>query len=224
MRILVVTSPLVKIFQEKYHTELLRNPESVYSEEMEDGTKTQIVVPRPSGEIKFVIGTPQPIGGPRGSDKEQDTLYLAEWLSGGEDGGQNQETDSYGIADMGLDPNTANTLLEHLLTAAMAGSKPNLKSMGADIGKQVAAALERAKDISHRRTMRAVEEVNSRFEQNKVRLETDGKTYHPSTAEWLCRYVLRKDIEKREAERKRLMDLIDKPLTEDPLGVQPSGS
>ena len=67
MKILVVTSPLVKIFQSNYHEQLLKNPELVYSEEDKDGVKTKIVVPRPAGEIKFILGTPQPIGGPRGS-------------------------------------------------------------------------------------------------------------------------------------------------------------
>ena len=223
MRLLVVTSPLVQIFQENYHEGLIRNPETVHNEKNPDGTHKELIVPRSAGPIKFKIGVPQPFGGPRGSDKDQDLLALADWLCGGGDGGMNQETDCYGVADLGLDSGAAETIMEVLLTAGMSGQKASFKALSSDLQDKMQVSLVKARTISENRVMREIRRINKQLEEQQRLARDQNREYQATNAEWLCRYVLRKEVAKQEEERKYFQEQLCKPLTDDFLGAPANG-
>jgi hypothetical protein len=162
---------------------------------------------------------PQPLGGPRGSDKSQDLLGLADWLCGGGDGGTNQETDCYGIADLGLNAEAATEIMEQLMTAGISGTKASFDSFRTDLKKQMKDAMARARKISEARVMREVRRIHEFYEDQLRRCKELNQQYHPSKTEWLCRWVLKDEIAKRDEERAAIKAQIDAPLTEGFLGV-----
>jgi len=217
MRLLVVTCPIAQIFQERYHDRLIEHPEHIYMDEYEeDGKmiKPQIVVNTSSmGPLSFTLGQPFPIGGKKGTDKSLDILAISNWLSGGEDGGRNNETDCYGIADLGMDDAAASALIEALMTAGMTGEKANFSSLNADVQKRMKVSMERAKVVSQERVMRQVRDIHRNYEAQKQACEANNQTYSPSKCEWLCRYVLKTEIKEREARQALFKKNFEEPLT-----------
>ena len=125
MKFIVAACPLAQIFQEKHHGRLMEAPESMFMSEYE-GQKISIDVLWSSGMYSFTLGQPHPIDGRNGTDKCRDINGMMEWLCGGPDGGRNQETDLYGIADIGIDDAAASKLTELIVTASFLGKKLDL--------------------------------------------------------------------------------------------------
>lgn len=217
MRLLVVTCPIAQIFQERYHDRLIENPQQIYQEEYEYGgkkQKPQIIVPTTSmGPISFNLGQPFPIGGKKGTDKSLDILAIAAWLSGGEDGGRNNETDCYGIADLGLDDDAASSMVEALMVAGMSGKKANFSALGSDIQARMKASMKRAEMISKERIMRQVRDIHNNYEAQKRACDSNNQSYQPSKVEWLCRFVLKAEIQEREARQESFKKNFEEPLT-----------
>jgi len=226
VRLLVVTCPIAQIFQENYHPRLIENPEEIFKEEFEGPNgpeKPKIVVPSTSmGPIVFTLGQPFPVGGKKGTDKSLDILQVSEWLSGGEDGGQNNETDCYGIADLGLDDAAASSMVEALMVAGISGKKANFSALGADIQEKMKISMKKAREISERRVMRQVWDIHKNYEDQKRKCEAQNQVYHPSNCEWLCRYVLKSQIAERDKKRDAFKKTFDEPLTTSFEGV-PNG-
>ena len=227
MRLLVVTCPIAQIFHEDYHERLIENPDQIWKDEFVNrlGKKEEvkIVVPTNSmGSITFTLGRPFPIGGKKGSDKSLDILSIASYLSGGDDGGQNNETDCYGIADMGLDDDAASAMVEALMVAGMSGQKASFSALGADIQRQMKEAMIKAREISEKRVMRQVWDIHRNFEDQRRRCESVNQSYAPSSVEWLCRYVLKSQIAERDKKREIFKKTFDEPLTTSFEGV-PNG-
>lgn len=216
MRLLVVTCPIAQIFQEKYHERLIENPDQIFNPWLDDeNTKpVEIIVPTNSmGPLTFRIGQPFPIGGKKGTDKSLDILNVANWLSGGEDGGRNNETDCFGIADMGLDDAAATEMVEALMTAGISGKKASFAALGDNVRKSMKEAMVRAEAISKSRVMRQVWDIHKNYEDQKRICESKNEVYQPSNVEWLCRFVLRKDISEREQKRAAFKKTFDEPMT-----------
>jgi len=227
MRLLVVTCPIAQIFQENYHSRLIDNPASIYeSDYLVDGVKkpVEIVVPTNSmGPLTFRMGIPFPIGGKKGTDKSLDILAIANWLSGGDDGGRNNETDCYGIADLGLDDAAATALVEELMIAGISGKKANFAALGADVSSKMKEAMARAEIISKDRIMRTVNDIHRNYESQRRVCEGKNETYHPSRVEWLCRYVLREQVKEREDRQNLFKKNFEEPLSTSFEGVPQSG-
>lgn len=167
-------SPLVKIFQPQWQQKLIDNPELIM-DESEKGW--DMYIPKPSGAYGIRWSTP----------KEESSIILIEWLTGGFDGNQSAETDEYGIVQVPIDAADTGEIFAKLqnlidaddpkaIKAALQGQKANLKG-----------AMTRAREMSDARVWRAISRVythiKSQYKRNK---ESNLGLYDPSPTEYLC--------------------------------------
>lgn len=225
MHLLIATCPEAQIFQETAHKRLLDRPEEMFSEFYTgpNGQKkrVEIVVPRSAGALIFHLGVPKPIGGRYGTDRDQDMLFMPEWLTGGDDGGQNQETDCYGIVQVGMGEQAMNALTERLYTLMAGGG--DMASVAANLKAEFSDAMRIAEVRSRDRVYREIRRINRHYEDQVKRFAENNKgEYQASASEWLCRYALRKEIQQAEEKRKAFMAQLNEPMTSDFLGVQPN--
>lgn len=224
MHLLIACCPEAQIFQPNYQVELLDDPERMFSEFINEkkGQRVELVVPRGTGPLTFYLGIPKPIGGRYGTDKSQDMLALADWLSGGSDGGRNQETDSYGVVSLGVDETEMTSLIEAMYTSLASGGSFDSRKFSGGMKKRYDELMTRARIQSRERVYRQIRRVHGLMEsQIRINKETSNAGYDPSPSEWLCRYALRQEIDERNERRSRLRKQIDLPLTDDFLEAPP---
>lgn len=190
--VLVTASPLAKIFQKRfkvrdkdgnekvtYLEELLDDKERIYKDET-----FSVPFRTVAGDITFWSGVPNII-------REREKIEL---LSGGRGGIGGQETDATGIVKLPIDQNVLSGMF------ALMGGGTN-----ADIKKEMAKALAKAKELSHERCLSAARRVyNKMMNQRQLMAEQDSRAkFTPSTTEILCAFVLEKEASANVQRAKR---------------------
>lgn len=187
-----VFCPEAKIFQPRYHELLMADPTKMYLED-----DSFIIVPRSSGDIKFQLGKIRSFGRLPSTDREQDLVHLVPWLTGGREGNENQETDCYGVADLGLDDD----ILGEITLVTTAGRK-----VDGELAKMIRDGQEHATKVSRSRVYREIRRVVAQIEAQYSRnVEGGYGKYEPSPCEYLCTFALRKELEE---ERKRKAGIV----------------
>ncbi len=193
----ICASPLAKIFQPHLQDELIDNPAKIYEE-----SPVEIYVPRPSGRITFNLGQPKQLSTRQSSDKEEDTLYLMHWLTGGSDGQQVQETECYGITQLDLSDNVMSLVTQAVHSSLISGKTP---TMPAGVTEDIKQAKAQASVISNARVMRAVRRCWDQLQrQYEINAEAGLGKYRPSKTEILCQFVLKKEIAAEKARQAKI--------------------
>lgn len=187
MAICIAMSPLTKIFLPEWHEILMKDPMRVFTEE-----EFPIRIPRSAGDVHFRYNAPKQL-------TERNMLI---WVSGGETGEENQETDWTGIVQLPLtDDDTG------LLFATM--TKP-----AKDLMSKIEEAKGVAKTRSEARVMRQIRFVHNNLKkQYQVNQEAGATAYAPSTTEFLCAYVLSAEENKRSEDLKKITETFRNLMT-----------
>jgi hypothetical protein len=206
--VLVTSSPLAKIFQKRFKVrdadgvetvvqleELLDDKERIWKQET-----FSVPFRTVAGDIIFWSGVPNII-------RDQDKIAL---LSGGRGGISGHETDATGIVKLPIDQDVLSGVF-----ALMGGGN------NTDIKREVARALEKAKELSHQRCLQAARRVYGKMmNQRQLMAEADSKArFTPSTTEILCAYVLEKEAVSDVMRKKRSVDDFEATLSRIEAGV-----
>lgn len=187
MAICIPMSPLTKIFLPEWHEILMKDPTRVFTEE-----EFPIRVPRSAGDVHFRTNIPKQIN-------ERNLLL---WITGGEAGDENQETDWTGIVQLPLTEEDTG-----LVFATM--TKP-----AKDLMSKIEDAKRIAKERSQARVMRQIRFVHGNLKkQYQVNQEAGAHAYAPSTTEFLCAYVLSAEENKRTEDLKKITDTFRNLMT-----------
>jgi hypothetical protein len=204
MAFLMVSAPEAKIFQPHLQESLLEDPSKIFTMD-----KSEIFVQRPSGRIRFLLGQPHIFASKKSSDGEEDSVYLLHWLTGGSDGMQNQETECYGVVDLGLEDQIVAEVTQSIQEAAISGG--DVQHVPEWMQKKIRDARAVAEHLSRARVLRAVRRVWDQM-QRQLEINTEGGfgKFKPSKTEILCQYILKGEIAKERARQER----IDRDLRE----------
>ena len=205
-RYAITHSPIAKIFQPHLQESLLEDPSKIFVDE-----PCSIYVERASGRVEFKMGRPRVFIRRQSTDQCEQTDFLVEWLTGGDDGNQCQETDLYGIVKLRYDDN-----VERGVTEAMMGGG----GLPPDLKQAVDTENEGAKRRSHERVMKAVRRVYENMKrQHQLNEENKFGKIQPSRVELLCNYVLKHEIANEKARQAKITQEIEETLAEDTFTV-----
>lgn len=190
-------SPLVKIFVPYYEVYENGKTKIVKQADLQDNfdllfkeERFSFLVPRSSCDQRFIFGEPRNI-----ADAD-----LAQWLTGGESGEHNKETEWTGLAHLQMDPDVIGQMMA---AAAMGQSSSGLEA-------PMQSAREKAKLVSEARIMRQVRRVYENY-VNQVSLNKEQSLGAPnfSVTEYLCSKLLKREtaeLQAREDARRKEMD------------------
>ena len=187
--------PLAKIFQPEYHSALMKNPELIFDEE----APFKITVNRPSGALVFQYKKPTLI-------KDPDIL---QFLTGGKEGLQCQETNNTGLVFAPIDEEMMEAMTN--ITTMMMEDPSKGEKEQAKVAKLIrekqAHKINSAKEVSRARVMRQIkmnfDNLQKQYELNRQ----EGKgLYTPSSAEFLCTYALKADIDRQTADQSKITE------------------
>lgn len=208
----ITAAPETQIFQPHLQDELLDSPDLIFKKR-----PVKIYVERSCGRIQFTLGQPKPFGRHQTSDKEEDLTALIPWLTGGDDGMQNSETEIYGTVSMDLDENIAGLVDEIVHTAAISGEVPKIPE---DLKMKMDLAREKSESMSRDRVMRAIRRCYRQLQhQYKINQESGLGKYQPSKTEILCQFVLRREIAAEKARQEKIEASMNETLMGEGLDV-----
>lgn len=173
---------LSKIFCEEYQQELMKDPSKIY-----DSSKP----------FSFIVSTSRQDHRFRSDQPNYITdANLINWLIGGQDGMQSQETDWTGLIALNLDAVQNGSIL-----AAVAG----VRRVGTEVEEAIEKAKADARQLSKARVMRQIRSVNNAMLKQYEINKQDGKgLYTPSITEYLCAYVLAEEQQKNSEAKKQI--------------------
>lgn len=210
-RFAIIAAPEAKIFQPHLQDALLEDPSKIFVSE-----DVPMYVERASGRIEFRLGRPRVFHRPQSSDKSEDINFLTEWLTGGDDGMQCQETEQYGIVKLRFDSHVERAIMESF----MGGLDGKPVGLSPEISKARDAEMESAKGRSRDRVMRSIRRVYDNFRrQQDANKESGGGHIQPTKTELLCNYVLKHEIAAEKARQEKIQREIEQTLGEDPFAV-----
>ena len=202
-RYAICHSPIAKIFQPHLQESLLEDPKLIFTDD-----PCSIYVERASGRVEFKMGRPRVFIRRQSTDQCEQTDFLVEWLTGGDDGNQCQETEQYGIVKLRYDDNVERGVTEAMMSG---GGLPT------DLKQAVETENEGAKRRSHERVMRAVRRVYENMKrQQEMNKEAGLGQIQPSRVELLCNYVLKHEIANEKARQSKITMEIEETLATDP--------
>ena len=190
---IVALCPLTKIFQSRFHSDLMKNPDKVF----DDKTPFQIIIDKPSGA--FMIDYKKP--------KQIQDAALLNWLTGGKEGLMSRETDWTGLiyAPIQDDMLEALTELTSLGIEDPEKAKKEQERITKDINKKYGEKLAAAKALSEFRGMRQIRTIHDNLQkQYQTNKENGLGSYIPSTVEFLCAYVLKSELDKNKDDHARI--------------------
>jgi hypothetical protein len=174
--------PLSRIFVQEYQQELMKNPTAIF----EEGKAFRFLLSTSRRDHLFRSDQPSYIT----------DANLCNWLLGGDDGMQCQETDWTGLIKLDIDAVQNGSIL-----AAIAG----VREVGDDIKVAIDIAKENAKVLSRARVMRQIRAVNTSMLKQYEINKQDGKgLYTPSSTEFLCAFVLAEEQQKNSQDKQEL--------------------
>jgi hypothetical protein len=210
--LVIAASPLTKAFLPDWKDRLMADPDSLFSED-----PFTFKIKRSSGALHFEYNKPIHVAQLLPKAQDKDLRVLFDWLTGGDDGMQTQETNIYGIVayDPGFDPVkelTALTALEGLESDDPAELKKAQKKL-MDRQKAVSARMKELKegvrvkaDARVLRHMRMTH--NNLIKQWQMNEENKLGKFPPSDTEMFGAHALNKEIDaanQKTAEMKRRM-------------------
>jgi hypothetical protein len=192
--IIIPMCKLTKIFVPELQNDLLKDPARVHSEE-----PFTFKIRTSKRDYVFEYNSPR---------YEHDEI-LFNWLTGGNDGLQNQETNWTGLVNLDLD-----SVQNGQILAAVAG----ISKINSNTQKDIEEAKIKAALLSEQRVMQQIRNVHKcmllQFEANR---EQAKEIYSPSATEYLCAYVLADEQKKNTEEKKKIQetfaDLMRKTFT-----------
>ena len=199
----VCLTPLAKIFQPKYHKELIENPESI----LDDKKVFQLVVTKPSGAINLEFRKPKLINDPA----------VLQWLTGGPEGDRCAETNYTGLVYAPVQDDVMEGVAA--ITAAMAEDPEKGKKVQEEISKTMVKkyneSMKAVKKLSEDRVMRTIKFVyNNLQKQYQINKENNMGLYQPSETELLCTFALQATIAESEGKRKEVTKKFQEILQE----------
>jgi hypothetical protein len=178
--------PLTKIFVPEYQQELMKNPSSL----LEDVPQKAFRFSLSTSRRDYIFRSDQPA--------YLTDANLCNWLLGGDDGMQCQETDWTGLIKLDIDAVQNGSIL-----AAIAG----VREVGDDIKTAIDIAKDNARQLSRARVMRQIRAVNTAMLKQYEKNREDNKgLYTPSATEFLCAFVLAEEQQRNTVEKKELCD------------------
>lgn len=209
----IAASPITKVFLPEWHARCIENPELMFDE-----TERFLVrVKRSVGAINLDYGVPTLVN----AGAQSATRTLFNWLTGGEDGARNQETDMYGItvfdpninvlaevssivdmemfsADM-ADYQKAPDETEDAFNARVAKARKKIEEKQAKMQREViarfAAAKKKAREIADDRVKRMIRmNWNYLVQQWQHNEEAGGKKHPPTDSEYLGSLVIQEEL------------------------------
>lgn len=206
----IAASPLTKAFLRDWSDRLQLEPDLIFKQDIE----FSFIVPRGTGPIKLEYNKPTPVASLlRGNPSDKDILTLYNWLIGGSDGLQTQETDVFGIVpyEPGFDPVREMQSLADLENFVSDDPKKvaAAKKRQADKQKEIAAAIKNlktsSKSAADARVLRHMKWAhNNLIKQWQLNDEMKLGKHQPSTTEMLGAHAL-SDIIKKADEKARVL-------------------
>lgn len=189
---IVALSPLARIFQPRFHKELMANPDKIFDE-----NPFTICVDKPSGAFYVDFKKPKQIQQPA----------LLNWLTGGPEGDRCRETDFTGIiyAPIQDDMLEALTNLTGLYAENEEKGKKEQDRITKDISKKYGDQMASAKKRSGDRVLRQIRTIHENLQkQYQINKENNVGLYTPSAVEFMCAFVLRTELEDDKAKTARI--------------------
>lgn len=189
----VCLSPLAKIFQPKYHKDLVENPSLI----LDDKGTFDIVVTKPSGAVLLEFKKPKLITDPN----------VLQWLTGGPEGDRSAETDYTGLVYAPVQDDIMESVAA--VTQAMAEDPEKGKKVQEQVSKTMMAKykerMEQVKGLSQARVMRTIKFIyNNLQKQYQLNKENNLGLYQPSETELLCTFALQQQLADNEAKRREI--------------------
>lgn len=200
----IAASPLVKLFLPEWHDRLMDNPDLLFDKK----TEFSFNVNRGSSSIVVQFNKPMQVPAHLARD-EKEMLNCFNWLTGGPEGNECQETNWTGISvfDPKVDLTSAYdeilALAEDEETgldpeAIKARQKKALKKQQ-ETAKRVAEARTQVLNCSDRRIREVLRNMyNNLYRQWQINEESKLGKYPPSMTEKLAMFVLDADIQKAQ--------------------------
>jgi hypothetical protein len=197
-------SPLVKIFQPQFHEVLMENPDLVYSEEDQFAPGWQLRIYKPSGDYPLRWRYP----------KVEQNRVLLEWITGGDDGNMQVETDYTGCVKVPMAVQDTGDLF------AMLESGKD----GRNMQKTYQQAIKDAKEASEKRVMRAIESTYFNLRQQwKENMENKYEKHLPSVTEYLVLHVKSKQMDRKSKIEREHLKKVEKMMGEIEQQIKPAG-
>lgn len=213
----VCLSPLAKIFQRRYHNELMKNPMAVFDAK----AKFDIVADKPSGNLVLpyaqVVDLTKYFG--RSTNEDRKIIDCFNWLTGGENGDLSRETNKTGCVIAPVDLEMVDMAIQYTqLQSEDEEAAEKFKKKMLTKGGLNAGGMKKAREMSDRRVMEAVRTVYENMKKQKqLNKESGLGDYVPSPTEFLCAYVLsaeeKKTAKDREEITKQFAELMDQAIT-----------
>ena len=179
--IIMSMCPLTKIFVPEMQKELLNNPSRVFAEE-----KFSFVVNTSRRDYRYDYSQPT----------FETNALLLNWLLGGDDGMQCQETDWTGMVKIDLDAMQNGAVL-----SAIAG----MSKIDNSVQQSIEDAKVRAAILSQERVMKQIRSINGNMlKQYEINRQEGKSPYAPSATEYLCAFVLADEQKKNSADRQEI--------------------
>lgn len=213
-KFVIAACPLVKVFLPEWHERLLEDPDTMMKDE-----DFSFDVPR--GTCAFRVRFNQPVEVSGRNDSE--VLNIYNWLTGGYDGREFPETDSWGLVPYEPKIDLARRLDEmarlevftedeNAKTAAKA--QKDLARIRKEAKEAMLFAREDAKAKSEARIVRAMRiNHNNLVKQWQLNEEQKMGKYPPSPSEMLGAHALANQIQAANAKRAAIMDRMSKLMT-----------
>lgn len=212
----ICASPLVKIYLPEWHDRLLANPDLIYDDE----TPFEFNIRRGMGGIKVKFNTPQQIP-PKLARDNKELMSLYNWLTGGPNGTDCQETEIYGIVVFDPKINLIETYDQISMLEDLA-SEDSKKAMEArkrqnelqrETARRVKETREKVRALSEMRIKRQLRfNHNNLIRQWQMNEENKLGKYPPSITEMLGAHALNKEIaaadEKGKILKSKMSDLM----------------
>ena len=220
----VQASPLSKLFMKAWTGKCEEDPAIVLDPKIE----FEIVIPRTNGAIRLTHNKPIHISKlePHNPQRVKDDYLVDDldgtvlWLCGGEDGNGNEETDIYGVVGLNIDMDLSSALSDvALFDEEDSKAKEKAAKKYQDIQKalltKTKTALQDAREKADFRVKRAMKNTHINLMKQYETLQTQGMgKYAPSVAEAVGAYVLKTEIEKSGANRRKMVEMLAATMNE----------
>jgi hypothetical protein len=206
---IVQASPLTRIFLPEWQDRCLADP-SILTDPKQPPFK--VFIPRPCGAIELIHNKPTLASSilPRSKEREvteDEVSPLVLWLTGE----QNSETDIYGIVDVPIQDNIADTIMALIHEG---DEKKRLKLIE-DTRKEMAKGISTARERADARVMRACGKMYNIVKATVEDMKKNGQgVYAPSYSEALAFEVMKKTIAERRKPDERAAEMLRGAMTQ----------
>ncbi len=220
----VQASPLSKLFMPGWTPRCEEEPNIVLDPKVE----FEVVIPRTNGALRLWHNKPVHVSKlePYTPNREKDEYLVDDldglvlWLCGGEDGKSNEETDIYGVVGLNIDMDLSSAiadvaLFEEADPKAQATAAKKYQDIQKALVSKTKTALNDARELADYRVKRAMKNTHVNLMKQYETMRTEGKgVYAPSVAEAVGAFVLKTEIEKSGANRRKMVEMLAATMNE----------